>query len=661
MSYDRNDFVTCELVAQVNGGTIIFDLLGGDGVYLEKWEPKRPLLKGGGIFHDSPMTDGRRFIFGRKGNTVEDLVLTYVNDTPEGAVFDDRKLISILELAFSQGEHTWGDVLVYWKIKTKGTNAIEQYAKIEFDELKNGQNPFINPFVQPQGSSVWAGINMQLEHGFWGPDIPSEGTAVAIGAAMTYNGQDFGNVDSNGDIDPVTDGEAVFLANYHTHNNITNVHIGTAGANLLGTAGDYNILSNASPLYIGMSASVSGYGPFSNIIFNLTTAGTGSPIISYSYWNGSIWTSLTTHTRGMVQDFKETGTFRVYWFQPSNWVTNSPGGGLPTGYWIRISVGGSGFTVVPQQNGNPYSVTWPYFEIQSDQIGGDLPALAQIKTVYDGIEIFDGPGSFVYGLRSVSRGDNFTAFLNYSSSHNPSGVTISGGTSQADLNSPTGIRRGWSPGSEGDTISLRHILAASIAPEYAGRFKAYLLYRTSDDGEEYFTASIRVVAGDREVQGTSALAQIPPLDLGEIIIPSDPVTGLNGIIITVSPVATSAAVGKSVYFYSLCLIPVDENAMVGTDLYNVEDAGVSYTTDIDSINQRRSVLLSSRFTATNALTQYGSPISNGPVIFQKSTKQRAWFLQNQDVDDSDTIRSVMHATANKHERYNMFVGKGEAV
>lgn len=673
IKYEIIDFAVCEICVVIDGVTTAFDLLGDDGIYLVEWTPKRPLLKGGGTFQNSPIADGQRLVFGKLGNVTESIKLSYENDSPEGAIFDDRRLQSMLNLSVVQGTGNWKNVLVYWRLKTKGTDAVDQYAYIEKGELVDGTNPFMSPFQTERGKSVWEGVTLNLEHRIWGTTIPGSGDVIELGVHETYNGQDFGTVDNAGDLAPTT--SPVYAANYHGNNNITNVHLGTAGANLIGSTGTYNILSNANPLYIGMSSAVSGFGIFHNVWFNLSTAATGTYTLAYEYWNGSTWAALS-FVSGST-DFAETGNVFVGWTTAGNtgWTTNTPGGALPTGYWIRIRVASGSLSTIPQQTGRVQSVTWPYVQVESDQVAGDIEALAKmiIRGITQHVSSLGGT-DLAIGLRSTSRGDDFTAVLNCYDGHNNSDITFSEtGTNMSEstsLFSPSGGIALWSPASAGETATIDFTIDAPLAAQYAGRFKMYLrFYGTSTISDGDFRAqseiSLRVgsnVTG-RWVWTTGGTPAKRFLDLGEVVIPGDPEGyGLDRVTVSVNLVAESGIVGKGAGFTEIWLLPIDECAVLITDVHfspNPSFATTPLKTHINSIQTRRDLIPETRRLTNDILFNYGRKKAVTPLIAQKGSQQRYWIIQNLEAWQLRT--DVIGVQMEVREQYTMFVGKGATV
>jgi len=145
---------------------------------------------------------------------------------------------------------------------------------------------------------------------------------------------------------PVTQVNSVFFLQTVSVSQFWNYDDGTAvytdytdNCNSL-TSDDFTLF-DASPgvsdiIYIGSA------NKFLGLHTNLTTLGTGSPVIDWEYWNGTAWSDLTeSETDSGSSTFEASGRFT--WSLPSNWdktTVNSSSslyfvrGKLTTGYTI---------------------------------------------------------------------------------------------------------------------------------------------------------------------------------------------------------------------------------------------------------------------------------------------------------------------------------------
>ena len=124
---------------------------------------------------------------------------------------------------------------------------------------------------------------------------------------------------------------------------------------------------------------------------------------------------------------------------------------------MRVNSGS--FTTAPQQQiTHVYSVTWPYIEVQYDQITGTIPAL--LKLIAHGKNLsFRSANRFYMGSRSMFRGENFTAILNAADEQNPSGVTVdvdSPAVFETSSLSATGRRVNHTPSANSLIVTGKH-------------------------------------------------------------------------------------------------------------------------------------------------------------------------------------------------------------
>ena len=107
----------------------------------------------------------------------------------------------------------------------------------------------------------------------------------------------------------------------------------TTGGNPFPTSPDTN-----DRFYLGHNL------PFYSASINVGTAGTGTYTVTWEYWNGSSWASLTDVADG-TNAFKNTGTNTVTFSRPDDWATNTVDSF--TAYWIRAERDGGTETARP--------------------------------------------------------------------------------------------------------------------------------------------------------------------------------------------------------------------------------------------------------------------------------------------------------------------------
>lgn len=621
-----------DAILNITDGTTTISLINpSSGFHLINWVPAITDYKGGGVFQDSPLADWRQMRVAKWATATENFGLTINGQNPNGVAYMLQELRRLLEKANAYWTTDWQNTPVYIEARAKcETNT--RYCLVVKGRLGNDQNYYRQPFTGSR--ATMRDLPLIIERREWLGLAPGQSTAIAISAVEDYNGDSYGNVDSTGSREAVTTSD-VFVANHRVDANITNIHL-NVGANIFGSAVPYIIIATGTlnPTYFGIDTSLSNSGPFSSIIFDIGQAqvnGTGG---TWEYWDGSTWTALSV-ILDETNSFTNTGVLSVVWQQPDDWATNSPGGTLPTGYWVRFRFATTpATTAARQQNRQPYSVVWPYVEIQSNIVGGDIPAL--IKAIVKNRAYASTTlriQRILAGLRSVSRGEDFTPIINVADEQNPSGIAIttSGLTIITDSESPTG-RSGQSTTT--GTKSFTATIDETLASQYIGLYHAYLITSENVPSDTTFFMQYRMGS-------TGSLVTLPTvgrdsitisdnfaIDLGQIdLIPTefdDP----DQIAITVNTVYASTATVNQWFLY---LMPIDEFAV---DFYpggafntnrTLNDTNTGY---LDSITVRKGrnspsaiVEDSSGYVMMNL-----TAISNGPFILQSGKRQRLYFL-----------------------------------
>ncbi|MDD4985206.1 MAG: hypothetical protein PHQ43_05370, partial [Dehalococcoidales bacterium] len=88
-----------------------------------------------------------------------------------------------------------------------------------------------------------------------------------------------------------------------------------------------------------------GADPFDLLTINIGTQGSGTWDITWEYWNGSAWTSLSGISDGTLAFEAAVGNRDVSWTMPTNWNTVAVNG--TAAYWVRARV--SSYTAVVTQ------------------------------------------------------------------------------------------------------------------------------------------------------------------------------------------------------------------------------------------------------------------------------------------------------------------------
>lgn len=406
--------------------------------------------------------------------------------------------------------------------------------------------------------------------------------------------------------------------------------------------------ANDDAVYFGIDTSLTDVdtGPFSSLVFDLSSPFVGWATVAWEYWDGSAWSALTVkdNTLSLLQ----TGVNSVHWVPPSNWATTAVDG--LTGYWVRFRVDAIATSPEPpaQQNRNIYAVVNPYIEIAASQIGGDIPALARVRV--ENVSDRDGPGGsapdlytnrVIMGLRSVSRGALFTAYLNAADEQNPVGVTVTAGTDTTFANAigaPSGRIAQWSPTGTGSWVTiLTFTLATTIATQYYGTFRVFLRARQSGGTAGQMQLRLRTSTGSGGVSITTdaqVFANVNDhqiIDFGQLTIPLSAYLKSTelGDVLTIAVQGNTSSTTPDANLYDLVLMPVDEWAADLTDGENSATSALAsgFYLDVDSVSfPKRQLRNAVKSTGTNYTKAIWQQVANGPAILQANERQRLWLL-----------------------------------
>lgn len=465
----------------------------------------------------------------------------------------------------------------------------------------------------------------------------------------------------------------VYLGNQRTEANITDIYYFDASTATFSP----NVMTAALPtqlfplvpaasdiLYILLDFTVPGsLVPFASVVWDILTAQTGITGVAYEYWDGAAWVALTIQDNTAVGGipFSLTGVGSMHWAQPVDWdfaVVNGV-----TGLAIRIRITSVLAPTPPtQQNRAPYSITWSNVDIASDQVGGDLPALARHKIfTQSGL----GNQRTLIGLRSVSRGVSFTSMLNWSDVQNPTGITCAL-FAHADINfvadsrSPTGRCVEYEITGSDALRDIAYIqINNTISNHFYGRFRAFL--RLTVDVGTANDIGVQLSYGGLSQSVFSVTLPIVKLpfidewllvDMGQIVIPGSSTLQrsdvLNNFYFTVS---MSHDEDMDLKLYDLVLIPIDE---WGGDLVTPNTSGLSSISppnylDADSILYPKSgtpVRAFQRDGSDNDVISVWQSIASQPMILQANAEQQVYLLSAV-LDDSSDMQQAFGEIAHK--------------
>jgi hypothetical protein len=631
------------------------------GFHLRNWTPKAADYKTGGVWQDSPIAHGRRLATRYFGNVVETFQLALLGSDVNILSRQSQDLRRLVEKASDYWTADWQNDPVWLRAKGKGeTNP--RYALLHQAEIPDDSNPFAQP-VASKLDPLMDNLSLVAERGHWHSEAPGCYAALEAFASQSYDGRSLGNVDDTGADDPTANCH-VFVANKHTRANLSDVYWWSAAngwsANLMDAALPFDLLDDGGVapqvndyVIFGCDTALANSGPFCSLVLDIATGATVTGVWEFSDDLGA-WTAFDPDDyRDETDGFQNTGVNSVHWdpttpnSTPRVWTALATGPGATTALWVRFRITAVGTGIVPaQQNRDVYSAVTPYIEVDSADVGGDLPALFLAKL--RGVSCFFVDW-LIAGLRSKGRGDDFTAYVNLADEQNPTGiaVTCSGNCAFANsLSAPSGREVTYTAGGDGEiTIEL----GSAICSQYYGVYHAYV--RAWQDGGDVgdVTFSLTVKLGTGEVIQTELTDfEIVPdedwyrVDLGrlEISPPSflDDVESYNQnqIVIDVSGSETT-------HFYDLILIPVDEWA---GEFVDPEQGGTGTGNqlkprrllEIDGVKHPKQFLRPILYSVNSQrIVGHWDRRFNGPPILQANADQRLWFLAGLDTQSEPHV------------------------
>ena len=633
-------------------GTVSF-LNEGSGFVLKEWEPKIAQPKDGGVYKDSGIADGRQLAMIRYENVDEEFILAVTGKNPKALYRNMRKLRALLLKANTYWLSGFAYEPVWLKIKGKD-EVYPRYSVIAGWSYEAEGNPFHPPMSGPITNAVLDDWSLFIERKPAFTDTePGTDTDIEASVTYTYDGRTLGNVDDAGVRDPTTAAE-VFFTNKHLFTNLTDIYenVGAAWSpNLLDAALPHRLLPAVpavnNAIYFGIDTTSATPGPYSSLIFDIATAVAGVTGV-WEYWNGGAWAAfpapagwnyLADNTIG----FSVTGVLGVFWDHPGDWAANAVNG--VNAWWVRFRVTvAAGATGGSQQNRDIYSCTWPYIEIQNDQIEGELPALLNMRvrneSNYDDDTDYQKYIDWLLcGARGVDRGADFTAYIPLADVQPLPGATINLAANAAyadDMQfSPRGRIINCTAASPAGSSWIYVTLDNTIANQYKGRFRLFL--RSRGGAADEWDVQIRTRAFGNlwlsDVVGQFNTTDVAVKDFGSINLPpagfgdNETVEEIEFFID-----ADHVAGASTLKLLELIVIPADEfigsfyGSLTSHGDYGPNLFGTNYL-QIDSVTfPKKLVYCPVRQRATDYLESQWTNANAGPFQLEGERRTRLWFL-----------------------------------
>jgi len=589
------------------------DLLDRRGFHAGNWIPGA----GGtdNTFTESSMSDYRRLASYRRITTIEAIPLTLKRQKQNDAIRATQELRQMLEMA---KDYWAADFVQPYPVYLEARASCEtnaRYAIIHDGELPNDDNPFREPFLQRGRRSIMRNLVLGLERGAWTENMPGVGTAIEISAVETYDGRNLGNVDDAGAREPTIAGGSVFFTNHWKTANITDVWYWDNSAVAWSTPATVpptgNIMDAGLPVafmppaplqvgdfvLFGIQTALVDSGPFFSLVFDIgTVLGTGAGItIEWRYssigQDPATWLSFAalvppgphdnTNANGaMTGDaFDTAGIKSVHWYSPGvqfQPIAPKVGANPPlgiSGYWVCAYVTAAAGNPTPpvQQNRKIYTISWPYVEIQRDQIAGDFPAL--IRTMLreeSNLAVTDNANRMILSIRDMARGADFRTHINMADTQLPPGITtaaLGGSAFVTNSQSPAGRSLAMLNTPAAWTAIARITIDPIYASQYRGNYRHFFRVHQYSGNPMRLrvamylgpTTLVSLIGRTREYVTQGGLMEIA--DFGRITIPGALIADADDTY-QVNLILEAYGDGASdIQVYDLELLPIDEWAI----------------------------------------------------------------------------------------------------
>lgn len=638
----------------------------GQGYNLTRYRRTPPQAKGGGLFGDNPLSEGRVLVYDQLTNGEIEFDLSIA------ATKSDTALAFLQDLLEFRNR-----VRGYWKRE----NGYPPYLRLRGPKEANLSYLLIKNVVIPEVPDVYAQpftgasflktldkITINLEYGDVTESKPGTGTALELAAAETFNSLTLGNTNYSGTRVPTTE-NIVYLANRRNIANLTHIYTYNAttttwSGNQQATAAPISLLSApfaiGDAIYFGIQSTLTDSGPFGNLIVDLDH-GVADLTGTWEVYTGA-WSApplAVDQTSGL----QNAGVNSFNMIQhPSLTTVNLQsllGGTAPniTGFWLRfrITAVGGAPTGLVQENRRMYAAIWPYVDLDGAQVPGTKEALA--RAIFENVGDESGAGNdlgisrLILATRQTSRGLNFTACLNVADEQNPTGVTVTVGTNTSFANflyAPSGRTALYSPGSSGEAVATRATLtlASTLLADFYGSFRAFLrvgveAFATAPE----YTLQLRLSSGSGFIYttppvtltldaATVALHPFLVVDFGEITFP----LGELALDEAEDEIALALQIGhvdgstSDLSLVDLWLMPADEWIGDFLDPIAVQPGGEFVNTfqdgnllDVDSLALPRTMIRAIRRDATTDKAEgYFQTNAAVPFALQPQVDQRLW-------------------------------------
>lgn len=670
------------------------------GIQLGEYRPATAQMKAGGVWSDSPMAHGRELRYFRETNIVDTIGFTVRGESPDDALDYLRDLLDLMEKARTRWTHGSAH-LPYWLIVQGPRETGPKYSLIFSGQIPEYEDMFGDLFVQPDGTAIMEDVGLIIEHSRW----YSEPEARSIGYVLSFNSDYFGNsLDNSSTTDYSSALDDVFVSNYGGYNNLT--HIFNWGANLtfhdgnrLDTAfvggtvailmpDDFAAVSTQNYLYLGIADTVTNWGPFGCVVFNISAdsdmVAANYASVQWEYYDGSAWqtfpaNSLWDQTASGGKALLVTGSNSVTFMPPDSWEPNTINS--VNAYWIRLSyfynpVAGGTMVV---DNRYPFVPSWNSTTIPQSQLASGAGHIAKITVEGTGGYWNGGAGGaddemcankLYVAARPTSLGANFRSCLSARADFLPSWASVAYGTYWSHVEAHSGgappyaaitysyTYKGWGKYTAQAPASTTGFQSGTLAwtldedADYRGdTYRVFLRYYTASTepievqmrvgvywGGSYISYSEAVWADDT---GMSAYLA----DMGEIAIPASAIGPIE-IRVQINESEFSEA-GDDIYIVDIHLMPTSHyfNLFYGDRFLCYQDNTHSHNTTklvVDGYDFQSGVTSKLLYDTTTGLVicPYHSRVAAPPTLESNEEMELFFLFDMSDYETSKSLTSI---------------------
>ena len=163
---------------ELTNGTTTVNLLADPGFTQQIWRPQTTDLKGGGVWSDAPMAEGRQLVHGVYGNVTESITLVVNDADQDGMIRRMQNIRRLLKQAEDYWLTEWQNQPVWLKAKA-GCETNARYALVYRGRIPEDSNPYSEPFTGTP--AAMERLILTVEHGPWLDNEPGSGTCAQVG------------------------------------------------------------------------------------------------------------------------------------------------------------------------------------------------------------------------------------------------------------------------------------------------------------------------------------------------------------------------------------------------------------------------------------------------------------------------------------------------